>query len=69
MSSEPPTPPPASGATPHSPDPMPASPISAMMASAIGLHEGYRSYVDAGFTEEQAFEILLIAIRAFWRAQ
>lgn len=32
--------------------------------SAIGMHETYLSFLNAGFTEEQAFRIVLETIRA-----
>lgn len=49
--------PPASGA-------MPLPPFTELGAAAVSLHELYRTYVDAGFTESQAFEITLVVFRA-----
>lgn len=64
MSTEPPAPPPpASGATPHPHDPMPPSPITEAAAAAVQLHEACHTYVGAGFTEAQAFEIVLTFLR------
>jgi len=40
----------------------PASPITQLAAAAIQLHELYRSYVTAGFTEEQAMQIILAIV-------
>jgi hypothetical protein len=37
---------------------MPADPFSAMAAAAVSLHEMYRSFVTAGFSEAQAFELV-----------
>jgi hypothetical protein len=38
------------------------SPLTELAAMAAMHHEMYRSYVDAGFTEEQAFRIVLTVI-------
>lgn len=60
MSAGPPTPPPGA---------MPLPPFSELGAAAVSLHELYRIYVEAGFTEPQAFEITMIVFRsAFGRS-
>lgn len=67
MSTEPPAPPPpASGATPHPHDPMPLSPLTEAAAAAVQLHEAYHTYIYAGFTEEQAFKIILTLLRSMF---
>jgi hypothetical protein len=38
--------------------PMPPSPITALAEGAAQTHELYRSYVEAGFTEEQAMQLI-----------
>lgn len=35
-------------------DEMPANPLTALSEAAVQLHELFRSYLDAGFTEQQA---------------
>lgn len=41
-------------------------PISELAASAVQLHELHTVYVDAGFSEEQAFQIVLVLMRSIW---
>lgn len=36
----------------------PANPFSQMTEGAIGLHEMYTSYVEAGFTRSEALELV-----------
>ncbi|MGH3448819.1 MAG: hypothetical protein ACRDP4_14460 [Nocardioidaceae bacterium] len=43
----------------------PQDPIT-QLAESAALHEMYRAYVDAGFTETQAFELVQSAIAAMW---
>lgn len=45
--------------TPEAPVPdNPQSPITELAAAAVQQHELYRSWVDAGFTEDQALQLL-----------
>lgn len=37
-------------------------PKETMAYAAAGLHELYQSYMDAGFTSEQAFELVKVAL-------
>lgn len=37
-------------------------PEQSMLYAAHGLHELYRSYIEAGFSEEQAFELVKVAL-------
>lgn len=37
--------------------PEPEDPITQLAAAAVQLHELYNSYVAAGFTEDQAFDL------------
>lgn len=37
-------------------------PVVTMAIAAVGLHELYESYVKAGFSEEQAFELVKVAL-------
>ncbi|SDL27970.1 hypothetical protein SAMN05421806_12536 [Streptomyces indicus] len=37
--------------------PQPEDPITQLAAAAVQLHEAYLAYVNAGFTEDQAFEL------------
>jgi hypothetical protein len=39
------------------PDDLPENPLGELAVGAIQLHEIYRSYIAAGFTNEQAFEL------------
>ena len=48
-------------------EPMPPSPMSALAATAAQTHEMYRSYVDAGFTEVQAMQIICAMLTAMLR--
>ena len=41
----------------------PGDPITPLVALAAQLHELYEAYVHAGFTEEQAFELVRDIIR------
>lgn len=34
-------------------------PMTLLAAAAVQMHELFRSYVEAGFTEEQAMELLI----------
>lgn len=40
---------------------LPQSPLSELAAAAVQQHELFRSWVDAGFTEDQSM-VLLVAI-------
>jgi len=42
----------------------PTDPITELAAAAAQLHELYASYVEAGFTEHQAFELIKTIIAA-----
>lgn len=44
--------------------PMPPDPITALAASAVQLHELLRANVAAGFTEQQAMQIVLTVLSA-----
>lgn len=47
------------------PDPqLPPSPISRLATAAASVHELFRSYVDAGFTEAQALALIKVALCA-----
>ncbi|MCX5144632.1 hypothetical protein [Streptomyces sp. NBC_00338] len=37
--------------------PEPSDPMTVLAAAAAQVHELYQSYVDAGFTEQQALEL------------
>jgi hypothetical protein len=39
-------------------DHMPADPISDLAAGAAQLHEAYESFIAAGFTEQQAMQMV-----------
>lgn len=39
-------------------DGMPADPVTELAAGAAQLHEAYESFVDAGFTEAQAMQMV-----------
>lgn len=41
---------------------LPTDPVSALKEGAIQMHELYLSWVDSGFTEEQAFSLLLAVL-------
>jgi hypothetical protein len=43
-------------------------PLSELEAAAISLNELYRAYVDAGFTEQQAMQIVTTIVAASIRA-
>jgi hypothetical protein len=45
-------------------DDMPDNPISALLSSAIQMHEMMQSYVEAGFSEAQAFALIQTIIQA-----
>lgn len=36
-----------------------SDPITALAAAAVGLHELFVSYMDAGFTEDQALRLVI----------
>jgi hypothetical protein len=38
--------------------PEPTDPMTVLSAAATQIHELYQSYVDAGFTEQQALELI-----------
>lgn len=42
----------------------PADPITELAAAAVQLHEAYSAYVEAGFTEAQAFDLIKVLITA-----
>lgn len=44
---------------PEQPEQMPPSPISGLAQSAIASFELFRSYVDAGFTRDEALRIVI----------
>lgn len=46
----------------------PQDPITDLAAGAAQLHEAYRSYVDAGFTETQALQIVIGILTAGFRS-
>lgn len=46
---------------------MPADPVTELMEMAAAMHELYRSWVDAGFTDEQAMRLLGSMIDASMR--
>lgn len=45
-------------------DEMPQDPMTELAAGANQLHEIYKSYVDAGFTEAQALRLVCEVLRA-----
>lgn len=45
-------------------DKMPDSPIGEFAAGAIQIHEAYVAYINAGFTAEQAMQIILTIVAA-----
>ena len=44
--------------------PEPEDPITQLAAAAAQLHELYNSYLEAGFTEHQAFDIVKTILAA-----
>lgn len=44
--------------------PEPEDPITQLAAAAVQLHELYNSYVAAGFTEAQAFDLVKAILTA-----
>ncbi|MCQ1575364.1 hypothetical protein [Streptomyces parvus] len=44
--------------------PEPTDPITALAAAAVQLHEMHQAYVEAGFTEQQALELVKAVIVA-----
>lgn len=42
----------------------PQSPLTELAAAAVQQHELYRSWVDAGFTEQQAMMLLVTTLTA-----
>ncbi|WP_187285092.1 hypothetical protein [Streptomyces sp. OR43] len=44
--------------------PEPSDPMTALAAAAAQVHELYRSYMDAGFTEQQALELTKAVLAA-----
>lgn len=43
---------------------MPADPFTGLMAAAIELHGMYSGFVDAGFTDAQAMQLVIAIIAA-----
>jgi hypothetical protein len=43
---------------------MPDNPVSALLSSAIHMHELMMSYVEAGFSPEQAFAMIQTVLQA-----
>jgi len=43
--------------------PQEASPVSPLLAAAIGLHEQFLAYRSAGFTEEQSLSLIAKMVR------
>jgi len=41
----------------------PEDPFTSTAAGAIGMHELYRAFVEAGFSEEQAFIMILESLK------
>jgi hypothetical protein len=39
-------------------DSMPADPVTDLAASAAQLHEAYEAFIEAGFTESQAMQMV-----------
>ena len=44
---------------------MPADPFTGLMAAATGVHEMYSGFVDAGFTDAQAMQLVIAIITTF----
>ncbi|MER6601210.1 MULTISPECIES: hypothetical protein [Streptomyces] len=44
--------------------PEPTDPITVLAAAAVHLHEMHQAYVEAGFTEQQALELVKAVIVA-----
>lgn len=44
----------------------PNDPVTVLAAMAAELHELYSAYVEAGFTEWQAFELIKITVAQSW---
>ncbi|QCX81257.1 hypothetical protein C9F11_38370 [Streptomyces sp. YIM 121038] len=44
--------------------PDPEDPITELAAAAVQLHEAYTAYLQAGFTEPQAFELVKTILAA-----
>lgn len=44
------------------PDDIPETPLSALMASAVQLHELYASFVNSGFSADQALALVQTAL-------
>lgn len=49
--------------------PEPEDPITQLAAAAVQLHEAYLAYLNAGFTEEQAFSLTKTILTASLDAQ
>lgn len=45
----------------------PDSPLGSLAQAAVGQHEMYVSWIDAGFSEEQAFELLKAVVTSIVR--
>lgn len=45
----------------------PEDPLTSLMEATVSQHELYQAWVDAGFTETQAFELLKIAVTEVFR--
>jgi hypothetical protein len=44
---------------------MPETPLTDLAASAVQLHEMYTAYMDAGFPEHRAFELVTTVLMTF----
>ncbi|MFF8299571.1 hypothetical protein ACF07M_29985 [Streptomyces globisporus] len=42
----------------------PEDPITELAAAAVQLHEAFNAYLEAGFTEQQAFELVKTILAA-----
>lgn len=48
-------------------DEMPPSPISEMGAAAVGVHQVFLDWQAAGFTEDQAFQLVRDQLMITWQ--
>lgn len=46
----------------------PENPFSELFASAVQMYEMYQSYVEAGFSEEQAFRLVEVLLQEAMRS-
>lgn len=46
---------------------MPPNPFTLMQENAVQMHEQYMSYIEAGFTEAQAFEFVRTMLAEIFR--